>query len=108
MSAIGRLLHRVEIEEPLRTPDGYGGYTETWQNIATTWAKVEPASAKERYFADKIEHNVTHVITIRSLGLLDTSMRVVFRDRVFHIRGIRDELERRRWMMLNCEEGVGT
>lgn len=105
---IGALRHRITIEQPSRSADGYGGFTTSWSTFASIWGEVEPVSARERMFAAKLEHNVTHKIRIRHLSGVTTDMRVSFDSRTFHIRGVINPSERSRWMDLAAEEGVAS
>lgn len=36
---------RLTLEAPQRTPDGAGGYTETWAPLGRVWAEVLPRGA---------------------------------------------------------------
>ena len=48
MTGIPVLNRRLQLEAPQRTPDGAGGFTETWAAIGTLWAAFEPGSGGER------------------------------------------------------------
>lgn len=105
---IADLRHRITFQSLVRTPDGQGGFTESWVNFASVWAKIEPSSARERYFSQQIQPTITHKLTIRWLEGLKTEMRISYLDRIFQIHGIRREDERRFFMMIDAEEGVGS
>ena len=104
---IGKLKHRITIEQPSRTADTYGGYTETWTTLVTVWAKIEPTKGLDRFFAHKVEHITTHKITIRERDDITSKMRISFDQRYFYIKGIKRIDEANRWIELHCEEGVG-
>lgn len=104
---IGNLRHRITIEERLRVADGYGGLTTTgWLTVFSIWAAVEPTSGRERFFAGKLEHVITHKVRIRYRAGVRADMRVNFGGRFLQIRGVTNEDERGRWLILNCEEGA--
>jgi len=44
---IGKLRHRITIQEKVTVPDGYGGVTSTWKDVATVWSSVEPLKGRE-------------------------------------------------------------
>lgn len=48
MSGAPVLNRRLQLEAPQRTPDGAGGFTETWALVGTLWAAVTPGSGRER------------------------------------------------------------
>ena len=43
-----RLNRRLVLEEPIRLPDGSGGYLETWSEVGILWAEMTPGSGRER------------------------------------------------------------
>jgi SPP1 family predicted phage head-tail adaptor len=106
--SIGELRSRITIQSISDVSDGIGGKTRSWISFLTIWANIEPISAKERFFAQRIEHNVTHKITIRSNTLISAGMRVSYGSAIYQIKGIRDVKNRHRFSELLCEQGVGT
>jgi SPP1 family predicted phage head-tail adaptor len=102
---IGKLRHSITIESAARTPDGAGGATLAWSTFVSTFASIEPASARERWMGHQVEADVTHKITMRYQSGITSAMRVVFGARVFQIHGITNEDERSQWLHLACEEG---
>jgi head-tail adaptor len=42
-----RLNLEVVLENPVRTADGAGGYSESWQALGTLWAQILPGSGRE-------------------------------------------------------------
>lgn len=103
---IGKLRHRITIQQLTRTPDGSGGYTETWPTFSTVWASINPVHGKELFEAQQIQSNVTHKIRIRYLSGVKSSMRVSFESRIFQIQSVINWEEHDREMMLECSEVV--
>lgn len=114
MTTIANLRHQITIEQPVNTPDGAGGFTRAWQTFLSGWAEIAPKTASQRFFAQKLEHIVTHTITLRyRQGLTITNdMRVNYTigstTRYFQIHGIFNVDERNRFTTLLCQEGVGS
>ena len=106
MTGIGELRHRVTIQEEVATPDGGGGYALGWADVATLWAKVEPLSARERLFAEKLDGVVTHRVVVRFRDDITAAMRVLYEGRLFNIRGVLETGERERFTEILAEEGV--
>lgn len=105
------LRQRIQFQFLSRTADGQGGWNEVWAPLVAdsdVWAKIKPVSAKERYFSQRIEENISHQIIIRWKEGLTSEMRILFENRIFQIHGIRRDDERRFFMTLDCEEGVGS
>lgn len=77
---IGKLKSRVTIEEAVRTPDGGGGFTESWQSIADSpevYAAILPLSGSEQLRHHQLSSTVTHRIIIRQRGGITPAMRLV-------------------------------
>ena len=107
----GRLDKRITIEVPgPRVPDGKGGFTESWTNLTPNgyWAAIEPATASnvERRVGHQVEAKVSHLVTVRYLAGVLTTGRVLYRSRIFWIRGIANRDERNVQLTLACEEKV--
>ncbi|MDG9705547.1 phage head closure protein [Streptomyces sp. DH37] len=63
MSRVGRLLNTsVEVWRATRTPDGMGGWEETWAQTGTVRARLSQPSARERVTADQSQSHLTHVV----------------------------------------------
>lgn len=111
MPIIGALRHQVAVQNPTRTPDGDGGYTESYaaSSPSPVWAEIVPAtpSAIERVAGNTIEAPVTHIVTIRTHSGVTTKTRLVFGSRTFFVRGIQRVNEVTEWMVLSCEEFLG-
>lgn len=105
--SIGKMRHEIVIQSRTQTPDTVGGFTETWAAFETVFADIDPVSASERFFSQKLEADITHKITIRYLETVTDNMRVLFGSRVFKIVGVFHLDERSTRTQLNCIEGAG-
>lgn len=102
---IGRLRHRITIQQHQTTQDEIGNNIESWVDWATVWANIRPISGRE-YFqaaATNAEDNVRINIRYRS-GIDPLRMRVVYRNRVFDILSAIDLYERHREIEMVCRE----
>jgi len=102
--AIRLLRYRVEIQAPVRMPDGAGGATETWSPIATVWASIRPTGASEVLVADARRGRVSHDIWIRYRADVVPGMRLASGARIFEILGVIDVGERHRRLRCLCQE----
>lgn len=103
---IGKLRHRVTIQERTVEKDDVGQAIETWDTFDTVWASVEPLRGREYFAAAQANAQVTHKVTIRYLDGVLPTMRVLFGSRVLTIDAILNTEERNREMVLMCEEEV--
>ena len=104
----GTLRKKIALQSATRTPDGGGGFTESWATISggDIWASIEPASSREVYAAGQLQHRITHALTLRYLSGVTTAMRVLFGTRTFNVRSVLNVEERGRELRLLCEEGL--
>lgn len=102
----GDLRHRVTIQQLSALSDGMGGVRETWQDVATVWAAVEPMEGRERYEAQQIQAELTHRVRLRYRPGITPKMRVVHKGRIFQIEAVINRAERNRELILLCAEEV--
>lgn len=54
------------LEDVLRTPDGAGGFAETWGALGTLWAEVLPGSGNDTLGEERMLSAVPYRITVRA------------------------------------------
>lgn len=83
--------HLVLLQNPVSTPDGDGGYTQTWSDLspATMFCKIEPATAQqlERVAGGTIESTASHIVTMDYHPGVTTKTRIVFDGRTLSVVG---------------------
>ena len=108
MPNIGELRHRIAVENPTRTADGGGGYTETWtaSSPSPVWAAIEPSTPRvvEKLVGNTIQAPITHIVTIRNHEGVTARSRFTFGSRVLHVRGYQRVQEIDQWLICACEE----
>lgn len=103
----GLLRHRITLQNRTTTPDGYGGQTVTWTDLATVWASVMPLRSREYWQAQQIKSTTTHEIEIRNPHVtIGPEDRILFGTRNFTIDGIRNAEERNIKTVILCSEVV--
>ncbi|MCX5576865.1 phage head closure protein [Kaistia terrae] len=100
----GQLSSRVTLERQIRVPDGVGGATTDWEEVATVWAAIEPVAAGETFSSDRLATRITHQITLRFRADVEGGMRVRHRERILRIASWRDPDETRRFLILDAVE----
>lgn len=103
-ATIGAMRHRFTLEEPQRSADAAGGFIETWAALADFWGFLDTASGSEVFAADKRSGRITHAIVARSRTEFEPARRIRLGQRIFEIRAVTIEDERRRRVRLLCEE----
>ena len=77
---IGDMKYRVTIEQAALTPDGAGGFAETWAALATdpvVYASIVPMTAGAALKFGQIDGETTHHIVLRYRADVTVGMRLV-------------------------------
>lgn len=69
--------NRIRFESAAKTRDEYGGFSESWTEVATVWAAIEPLNGREFFEARTTNEDTTVRFRIRYRPGLDTDMRIV-------------------------------
>jgi SPP1 family predicted phage head-tail adaptor len=101
---IGDLRHRVVLRQKEITEDELKQQSETWVNVATIWADVEPLSGREYFAAKQVNAEVSVRITIRYRKGVTPDMRPVFGNRTFEVLSVINPKERCEMLVLMCRE----
>jgi len=100
----GWLKNRVTLQKLTKSQNDYGEYVQTWQDVATVWASIEPLRGREYLEASAKNAEITHRIRIRYRDNLDAGMRIKFGSRTFNIESVIDVLEKHKEIELMCKE----
>jgi SPP1 family predicted phage head-tail adaptor len=103
---IGKLRHRIAIEQVTETQDTDGAVIETWSVFAVAQASIEPISGREYIAAQSTQAEVTHRIRLRYLSGVTPKMRVNCNSRIFDILSAINVGERNRELQLMCRENI--
>lgn len=101
---LGTLNQRATIRAQTLTPDGGGGYTESWDVVATLWARLAPVSGTDRVAADHLESRARHKLTLRRNTVIAAGQRAEIGTRLFAIRAVLDPGPQSALVTLLCEE----
>ena len=100
---IGAMRERFTLEQSVRTDDGGGGASVTWETVAELWAAARPISGDERLRHDQLSGRITHEVWIRYRAGVVPAMRFRQDARVYEIVAVL-EVERRARLKCLCEE----
>lgn len=100
----GGMTARLSLEEARATPDGQGGATVTWEEIARLWGRIEPFSqgVAEQAGAERV--TISHRIWLYYREGIAAGMRLRKGARIFTIRTAHDPDETRRLTLCSCQE----
>src|SRR5690606_1569352 len=100
----GALRTRLVLQAVTSVPDGLGGFTESWSDVATVFARIEPAAADSRFGAGQTLEAVTHRITLRRRGDVAADMRFAGGGRIFQIVAVHDPDASGRYLLCRTRE----
>lgn len=100
----GRFRSELSLEACVPVPDPIGGYVETWTEIATMFGMIEPVSARSLFGAGQALKTVTHRVTIRHRGGVESGMRLRKQGRFFEIVTVHDPDDSGRYLMCRVKE----
>ncbi|GAB5506654.1 MAG: phage head closure protein [Rhizobiaceae bacterium] len=100
----GQLRHEVALESAGLTPDGLGGHTESWTEVATVFARIEPIGATSEFGAGQTRETASHRFTIRHRGDVASGMRFTANGRIFEILTVSDPDETGRYLVCRTRE----
>jgi SPP1 family predicted phage head-tail adaptor len=102
---IGQLNKKITIQQKVKVADSGGGYSKTWQDIATTWANIKPIKSETVVRAEKKQVDQTHIVTIRYRTDIQAYMRVSYKGRYFYILSTLNTDEQNKQLEMYCVEG---
>jgi SPP1 family predicted phage head-tail adaptor len=92
--SIAERAHRVTLENPGEAvPDGDGGFTQGWEQLATVFATVSPASAQdlERVIAGTVTAMMAPVLVVLPwIAGVTTKTRIQYHGATLAVIGFRD------------------
>lgn len=104
MMKIGKLRHRITIQQYLASRDSFGDEIQTWVDMLRSWAAVEPVTGKEFFASQELNAEISVKITMRYRPCIQPEMRVTFGARVFEILAVLNNEERNKRLILLCKE----
>lgn len=105
MIPIGSMREQVTIKQfTTTTSTATGEQTDTWADLATVWAKVEPLMGRERYLAQAIDATLTYRVAMRYRSGLTPKMRIVWASKTLEIHSVSNEGALDRFSIADCSE----
>ncbi len=86
----GELRHRITIRKPSVTQDDIGNEIVSWGDFVKTWAAAQNLHGSEYFAAAARQAEKTVKFKIRYVRGIDTTMRIVFRDKEYDIKSVDD------------------
>lgn len=82
------LKHKIVIQKYVNIVNDNGFEEEIWEDYKTVWASVSNLYGREYFAAAAVQAEKTVKLTIRYTDEIDTSMRILFKDKQYNITSI--------------------
>src|SRR5690606_13781910 len=102
----GELTERVTFRREVRTDDGMGGSTLSWQDIATVWAHVRPMNGNERLASAQVESHANYLIVARAPRDVQEKDIAVWNGRELNVRFVKRRRAQDLFLEIEAEMGV--
>ena len=99
-----RLTRRVNLQQPVSTADGIGGFTISWQNFATVWAEITPKSGSVSVSDERVIGVKKITVVIRYIKNVTNAMRIQHGARFYQIVTILNPYEENVMLEIFAEE----
>lgn len=100
----GSLRNKIIFQLQTDTQDDFGQPIQSWNDILTTWASINPISGKESFLANQKYSTVSHKLKVRYSTLMSVKQRIKYGTRYFNIINILDFEERKKEVLILAEE----
>jgi SPP1 family predicted phage head-tail adaptor len=87
---IGRMDKRITLEEPVKTPDGKGGFTTIWTPRGTVWAEFKKPTFETKEAAGAVQSVSRREFKIRYRSDVVKGWRIVYGTQVILIDHVYD------------------
>jgi SPP1 family predicted phage head-tail adaptor len=101
---IGAFDTRAMLQQAVTTPDGGGGFSQSWSVVATVWIALEAQSGTDAVGPDVLDSRVRYRVTLRRRGDVAAGMRLVTSAHTLTIHDVLDDGTRSQTMILLCED----
>ncbi len=102
----GSLNHELLLEKASIVVTETGELNESWSEIASLWAQLEPIGAGPRLLGEQVLPEVTHRITLRHRTDIASNMRLRKGTRIFQILTLHDPDETGRYLVARVREEI--
>lgn len=100
------LTERVTLQQATRVTDGRGGWSETWADLATVYAKVRHLSGNEVWRFDRLNAVASLMVVIRYRAGVTPRHRLLIRGVTHNITDVRNVDMADRWLEIAVQSGV--
>jgi SPP1 family predicted phage head-tail adaptor len=98
------LKQRATLLSRVLTPDGGGGFSESWQTVGQAWVRVTPLGSDEKFGPDACETRIRHRLVTRARDDIVDGMRLAVGERTFAVHAVLGRDAADAYLTVMCEE----
>ena len=102
----GKLDKRITLQANVPTKNSDGEYVDTYIDVATVWAAVEPLSGNRYFQAQQANSDVSGVVRIRYRADVKPTMRIQYIGRYFKIVSVINPNEAKKELHILYKEAL--
>lgn len=106
----GELRHRITFQKMSDETTNENGFTlsddEMWDDYITVWSAVYPLKGSEFWSAMAVHGENTVKFICRYNSSINSTLRIIYNERIFDITGVIDVDERHKWLQIYASEVV--
>jgi SPP1 family predicted phage head-tail adaptor len=99
---LSKLSERATLLARTLAPDGSGGFSESWEAVATVWIARTIVATADVVDAGRLQSRIRHRVVLRRRADLAAGQRLALGARRFRIHAVRDDGGA--YLTLDCEE----
>lgn len=94
--------HIITIQYLSQSDDGAGGYTDSWHDLKTIEAHIQPISGNEYYQSQKLQNPVEVDVYLPYDSEIKSTMRVLSNGEILNIKAVLDQGGMNEVLLLKC------
>jgi len=103
---IGKMRHRLILQQPVSSQNTMDETVVTWTDMATVWGQIDPATGSWYFQAKQANSNVTGRVHIRYRSDIDPTWRIQYGTRYLNIVSIINVDEKNRELLIMYSESL--
>lgn len=97
---------QFSFESLTMTPDGQGGFSESWSNFSTVSGFVEPQPGGEQFIDGQVKFPQSFTFAFESIAGLDEKMRINYNSEFYNIESISPVMDSDVWTEIVATKSV--
>lgn len=98
----------VEVQQPIESSDGAGGYATIWANLCHIWCKYDEKGGNESFSSGRLETSTTVEFMTHYRDDITTQDRLVLDGLYYNITRVENVERKDQWLRITATSGVAS